>query len=187
MTPRGSARSHDLLLAAATELFAERGYDRTTVRELGERAGVDPALIARHFGSKAGLYLAALTTELGQQMPTDLLERDRRGALLERLSRRGAGPVFQAALRAHEDPEVQDAARRELHGRLVAPLRTRFEHEGLDRAQLRAELATAAFAGIVLGRGSGVFDALTNASAEDIEELSGALLDGLRSPRAAGS
>ena len=60
MTPRGAARSHDLLLAAATELFAERGYDRTTVRELGERAGVDPALIARHFGSKAGLYLAAL-------------------------------------------------------------------------------------------------------------------------------
>ena len=58
---------------------------------------------------------------------------------------------------------------------------------GLPRAQLRAELATAAFAGIVLGRGSGVFDPLTHASAEDLEELSGALLDGLRSPRAAGS
>ncbi|MFD9659211.1 helix-turn-helix domain-containing protein [Streptomyces mirabilis] len=33
-------------------LFAERGFDRTTIRDIGERAGVDPALIARYFGSK---------------------------------------------------------------------------------------------------------------------------------------
>ncbi len=148
---RGTGRSQDLLLAAAAELFAERGYERTTVRELGERAGVDPALIARHFGGKAGLYLAALKAELGGQLPADLLERDRRAGLLERLDRRGAGPVFQAAVHAHEEPGVQEAARAELHGRLVAPLRARFERAGLDGAQLRAEVAVAASPGSCSG------------------------------------
>ncbi|MFE2696343.1 TetR family transcriptional regulator [Streptomyces mirabilis] len=28
------------------------GFDRTTIRDISERAGVDPALIARYFGSK---------------------------------------------------------------------------------------------------------------------------------------
>ena len=103
LPPRAPARSRDLLLDAAQLLFAERGFDRTTVREIGERAGVDPALIARHFGSKAGLYLAALRAELGDEVPADLLEPGRLRDLLARLGRRGTGPVFQAVVRAHDD------------------------------------------------------------------------------------
>lgn len=176
---RGSARTRELLLAAAGELFAERGYDRTTMRELGERAGVDPAMVARHFGSKVGLYLAALHAEMGDEVPADLLDRTRLSALLDRVELRGAGPVFQAAVRAHEDPAVQDAAHGELHSRLVSPLRARFEREGLDRVQLRAEIAVAAVAGLVLGRGSGSFEELAGAAADDVLELAGDLLAGL--------
>jgi len=64
---RDSARSRQALLDAAATLFSERGFDRTTVREIGERATVDPALIARYFGGKAGLYVETLraSTEAG--------------------------------------------------------------------------------------------------------------------------
>lgn len=40
---------------AALELFAEHGEDRVTMRAIADRAGVSPALVVHHFGSKAGL------------------------------------------------------------------------------------------------------------------------------------
>jgi AcrR family transcriptional regulator len=43
------------ILGAARVLFAERGYARTPVRLLAERAGVSPQTIYAHFGSKAGV------------------------------------------------------------------------------------------------------------------------------------
>lgn len=166
---RGQAR--DLLLQAATTLFAERGYDRTTTRDLAERAGVDATLIARYFGSKAGLYLAALRTELGDADPPDLLEPERMAGLLGRLDVRGPGPVFRAAVQAHDDDLVQAEARQALHTRLVEPLRKRYEAAGVNRPQLRAELTTAAFAGIALGRGSGAFEELHKAPVEELVAL----------------
>lgn len=169
MAARGEARAR--LLAAASQLFAERGYERTTTRDLADAAGVDATLIARYFGSKAGLYLAALRTELGDGPPPDLLQPDRMAALLGRLETRGPGPVFQAAVRAHEDEEVQAASREALHVRLVEPLRERFAAAGLDRPGLRAELAAAAFAGVALGRVSGAFEELAKAPAEELVAL----------------
>lgn len=40
---------------AALRLFAERGPDAVTVREIATQAGVSPALVVHHFGSKDGL------------------------------------------------------------------------------------------------------------------------------------
>ncbi|MCW2601596.1 MAG: hypothetical protein JWM02_3425 [Frankiales bacterium] len=176
MAVRGEARER--LLTAAAALFAERGYERTTTRDLAERAGVDAALIARYFGSKVGLYLAALRVELGDGPPPDLLTPDRMAALLGRLDTRGPGPVFQAAVRAHEDEAVQAAAREALHTRLVEPLRRRYEQAGADRPQLRAELAVAAFAGVALGRSSGSFTELSKAPADELLALLQQLLSG---------
>jgi AcrR family transcriptional regulator len=47
-------------VAAARALFAELGFERTTVRAVATRAGVDVALIYHHFGSKDALLAAAL-------------------------------------------------------------------------------------------------------------------------------
>jgi AcrR family transcriptional regulator len=50
---RGSAPG--LLIDAARELFAERGYHSATTREIAKRAGVSEDLIFRYFESKSGL------------------------------------------------------------------------------------------------------------------------------------
>ena len=45
---------------AALELFAEHGEDRVTMRQVAERAGVSPALVVHHFGSRDGLREAVI-------------------------------------------------------------------------------------------------------------------------------
>ncbi|GAA3282484.1 MULTISPECIES: TetR/AcrR family transcriptional regulator [Dactylosporangium] len=40
---------------AAIKLFAEKGAEGTTVREIAQAAGVSPGLLRHHFGSKEGL------------------------------------------------------------------------------------------------------------------------------------
>jgi AcrR family transcriptional regulator len=53
---RDAAATREAILAAAVAAFAERGYRAVTVREVARAAGVDPALVVRYFGSKAGLF-----------------------------------------------------------------------------------------------------------------------------------
>ena len=48
------------LLAAGVQVFAERGYDAATTREVAQAAGVNEQLIQRYFGGKAGLLLAII-------------------------------------------------------------------------------------------------------------------------------
>ncbi|MGO1167337.1 MAG: TetR/AcrR family transcriptional regulator [Janibacter sp.] len=45
---------------AALELFAEHGEDRVTMRQVADLAGVSPALVVHHFGSKTGLREAVV-------------------------------------------------------------------------------------------------------------------------------
>ncbi|WP_329224575.1 TetR family transcriptional regulator [Streptomyces canus] len=48
------------ILDAARHAFTERGYARTTLRDIAARAGVTHGLITRHFSSKERLFLAAV-------------------------------------------------------------------------------------------------------------------------------
>ena len=47
------------ILQAAREVFGESGFERATIREIGVRADVDPALVHHHFGTKHSLFVAA--------------------------------------------------------------------------------------------------------------------------------
>ncbi|GAA5201492.1 TetR/AcrR family transcriptional regulator [Rugosimonospora acidiphila] len=175
---RDAAASRERLLNAARDLFADRGYDRTTARDIGERAGVDPTMIARYFGGKAQLYIAVLRADDGPNPPADLLDPDRLAALLDRVGRTGPGPIFQAAVRAYDDPPAQAAARAELERRIVAPLSQRLRDEGHEQPDLRAEVLIAAFIGVVLARRQGTFGHLAGATTDEVlpllEELLGA-------------
>jgi AcrR family transcriptional regulator len=173
MRTRNASRTRDELLVAASDLFAERGFDGTTTRDIGERAGADPALIARYFGSKAGLYLATLHTG---DAPRDLLDPERLAALMSRVGSQGPGPVLRAAVQGHDDDAIQGAAQTALEERLVGPLRSRLMAAGVDRPALRAELAVAAFTGIALARAAGALPVLSDASQEDVLGLTAELL-----------
>jgi AcrR family transcriptional regulator len=48
------------ILAAATSCFADRGFSGTTTASVAAAAGVNEALVFRHFGSKQELFLACV-------------------------------------------------------------------------------------------------------------------------------
>lgn len=56
----GRAEVVAAVLAAASELFAEKGPAATSIREVAARAGVNHGLLHRHFGSKRQLLAATL-------------------------------------------------------------------------------------------------------------------------------
>ncbi len=53
------------LLLAALRLFAEKGFAKTSTREIAQAAGANIAAISYYFGDKAGLYRAVFTEPLG--------------------------------------------------------------------------------------------------------------------------
>ena len=57
---RPSEITRDRIIKAATQFFAERGYDGANVRAIVARAHVNQAAINYHFAGKAGLYRAVL-------------------------------------------------------------------------------------------------------------------------------
>lgn len=61
---RKSDRTRAAILAAAEKLFAAKGYERTTVRDIAERAAIDPAMVIRYFGTKDELFALAAVFEL---------------------------------------------------------------------------------------------------------------------------
>ncbi|CAM4082925.1 TetR/AcrR family transcriptional regulator [Kibdelosporangium persicum] len=52
--------SRRLLITAAAELFAERGYRQTTFEDIATRSGVSRGSIPWHFGNKEGLLAAVV-------------------------------------------------------------------------------------------------------------------------------
>jgi AcrR family transcriptional regulator len=53
------------ILKAAFAVFTEAGYDRTTIADVGKRAGVSPALVVHYFGTKAELFAAVIQDRFG--------------------------------------------------------------------------------------------------------------------------
>lgn len=179
---RDSARSKHTLIEAASALFTEQGFDRTTVREIGERAGIDPALIARYFGGKVGLYVETLSASTEGEGVRDILAPGRIDEVLGKVRSGRSSPILAAAVRPSDEPAVQDAARATIATRLTDPLAARMQDAGLPEGRLRAELAVAALAGIALGRFSGVFTELGAASDAEVVELTTRILSTLLEP-----
>jgi AcrR family transcriptional regulator len=81
-----SAQRREQLIAIGRQLFAERGFDATSIEEVASRAKVSKPIVYEHFGGKEGLYavvvdrevralLARITTALTAGHPRELLEQ----------------------------------------------------------------------------------------------------------------
>ncbi|MFD7659823.1 TetR family transcriptional regulator [Actinosynnema sp. NPDC059797] len=98
------------ILDAARAAFAERGYDRATIREIAQRAGVTHGLVMRHFTSKEQLFLAAVPgpRDLGELLPGPLETLPERVAsgFVDRMERAGGGDPFLALIRGAASDEA---------------------------------------------------------------------------------
>jgi AcrR family transcriptional regulator len=185
---RDAEQTRRALLEAAGALFDERGYDRATTREIGERAGVDPALIARYFGSKEALYLAVLADEerLARREPVAADLRVVAERLLRRWDTAGGAPV-RRALADPEPPSARERAqvRRILRPGVLDPARAAMAGDAGD-AELRAQLLLALLVGVSVTRSNGTLPALAQASRAELlrqlEPLLDALEDGAPAP-----
>jgi AcrR family transcriptional regulator len=169
---RDAAASRDALLRAAQTLFGQQGFESTTIREIGEKAGVDAALIARYFGSKADLYIAAVVAEDGEGVPIEYEGLEHMAdVMVTRADRGGPGPILQAIVRSDTSADILDAALDRVARRLVGPLVADMRAQGVDRPELRAELAVSALFGFSLGRSLGWFDEIRSAPRTEVVAL----------------
>ncbi|MBW0105353.1 TetR/AcrR family transcriptional regulator [Pseudonocardia sp. KRD291] len=155
-TARGAEETRRALLAAAGELFTSAGYDRTSVRAIAERAGVNQSLLFRYFGNKEALFAQVVAAQgldvLHGGPPEELLERTLR-SILHR-DGEATGGLFDSALRSAASSEAVDAVRDELgsaYGAAFADLTGEAGGGGEDAA-LRAELLLGWLLGINLLR-----------------------------------
>ena len=98
-TPASPSDTKARLRAAASALFAERGFHATKIRDIAERAGVNVAAGHYHYGSKKALYLEVLRA----QFVATRAELARRGAsaspeALDRMSREELGVLLHSRL-----------------------------------------------------------------------------------------
>src|SRR3984957_5029047 len=66
------------LLDVGRSLFAEKGFEATSIEEIAARAGVSKPVVYEHFGGKEGLYAVVVDREVGRflEMATRVLAGD---------------------------------------------------------------------------------------------------------------
>lgn len=171
--------SRAALVDAASALFDERGYEATTIRQIGERAGVDAALIARYFGGKEGLYLATLAQDGRPPLPSD--PKDAFAAMINRGETQGIGPVPLGMVNPTLTDEMRAQLREITHARVIEPLAAALAERRVPEAELRAELLLATAIGVTLTRASGTLPHLADAPLSQVLKILEAFVDALQS------
>lgn len=170
----GNSGARGDILASARELFAANGFDKTTVRAVAARAGVDPALVHHYFGTKSELFAAVGEPPFEPSMILSGLTGDAAAAGYQ-LARRvlhahdsnpQARATMQSLIRAAASQDDAAVALRELFvGTVHAELRRIVKD---DTAELRASLIASQIGGLFLGRYIVGFPGLPEADAETL-------------------
>ena len=163
MTPSDPDQAtSERIIEAATELFGARGFARTSIRQIADRARANSALIYYYFGSKTGLLEALIARMHGAVhanlesslalagTPREKLERFIR---LQVVLLRQRSPLLRILLRElmNQDDAAAAAMRRALEPNLA--LLTSLLNEGMESGEFRpvdAQLAARTLVGSLL-------------------------------------
>jgi AcrR family transcriptional regulator len=166
-------RTEACILQEARRLFAEEGFERATIRAVARRTGVDPALVMQYFGSKEGLFAAAMEgahsggtarTAPREKIPTAVL-RD----VLAKFEENGDREAAVALLRNFlTHPEANRIMRDEV---LCSVIRDLAGTIGGTDAELKAALLMSCVAGMALARYVLELPGLAGAPRADVERL----------------
>jgi AcrR family transcriptional regulator len=179
---RGESGTREAILAAAKQAFNTTGYDATSVRAVARSAGVDPSLVLHFFGSKAGLFEAALELPLEPAAIVELLLAEGVDVLGEAIVRTflgiwdatpGQGPML-AMLRGAVSHEDSAAMLRELLLRVI--LRPLVDGTGSSDPALRASLLASQVVGLAMTRYVLRFEPIASATADELAPVVGATL-----------
>jgi AcrR family transcriptional regulator len=166
-------RTEACILQAARRLFAEEGFERATIRAVAGRTGVDPALVMQYFGSKEGLFAAAMKGAHGggtartaprEEIPSAVL-RDALAKFEETDDREAAVALLRNFL---THPEANRIMRDEVLCSLISDLARTI---GGEDAELKAALLMSCVAGMSLARYVLELPGLAGASRSDVERL----------------
>src|SRR5262249_1508751 len=150
--PRNAEETRTALLAAARLRFARDGYEATNLRDIAADVGVNVALIPRYFGSKEGLFQAAVAFDRSRlvqamQGPAEhLAERLLKNALVDPMG--SEHDLFVILLRSSDHPPAAEYMRT-LLDLLSADLAMQTTAPDAD---LRADLMVALITGVVVLR-----------------------------------
>lgn len=130
-TTTASDPTRERLLAAAAEVFAEKGYDRAGVQEIAHRAGFTTGAIYGRFRGKADLLLAAMEGQSADEFAELFAQRKLEGFdgnvtsvlttvgshLVTEEFDNGQALLLEAFVAARRDPEVAGMLRRAMEAR----------------------------------------------------------------------
>ncbi|MDQ0801799.1 TetR family transcriptional regulator [Arthrobacter sp. SLBN-112] len=174
----GATASRDHILEAARRLFAEHGFDGTSLRQVARTAGVDPAMIHHFFNGKDELF--ALSVELPadpEQVLAGMAESnpDQRAELIVRTVLRLWESPAQAGLLAFLRGTIGSTAKtsllREAVARRVISRITASVPGPPEEVALRGNLVATQIVGLMMVRYVVRLEPLASAPPEDVVRL----------------
>ncbi|MFI1000702.1 TetR/AcrR family transcriptional regulator [Streptomyces galbus] len=185
-TSRAARRraTEERVLDRARALFAERGFERTTIRAVAAAAEVDPALVMQYFGTKRNLFEQAVRAvpEPAAGAGTDDLPDRLLASLGLKLGGLPEGTL--ATLRSMLTDPTAAAHAREALGAQIASVAAALPAD--EDPELRAALAVTALVGITIGHQLLHLPALRDAPADRLAALLRPALAALTESRPAG-
>lgn len=170
LRPRNAAATRAAILDAARVAFTRTGYAGAGVREIAAAAGVNAALVIRYFGSKEGLFAAAVADgfEIGALLAGDRAGFGERLAWYLFLKEPGGGFDPLLMLCSASNAQATPLLRAALDEQFVRPLAAWL---GGEDATVRAGLIAAYLAGISILRGVLQSEPLMTANGETFVAL----------------
>jgi AcrR family transcriptional regulator len=178
----GDSGTREAILAAAKQAFNTQGYGATSLRAVARTAGVDPALILHFFGSKDGLFEAALALPVDPGELVPALLADGIDGLGERIvctflrvwdGTPGQGPMLAMLRSAVSHEDSAEMLRRLLTRVLLRPLAL---GAGASHPDVAAALLASQITGLALTRYVLKVEPMASMSAEQLAPLLGPTL-----------